>query len=50
MNARPVAAVHTLLYSLTVLLGILLMPVALVARRAGVTLPIDAVLERIPRP
>jgi hypothetical protein len=50
MTARPVTAAHALLYSLTVLAGILLMPLALLMRRAGVTLPIDAVLERVPRP
>lgn len=33
------------LYQLTLALGILMMPVALLARRAGVRLPIDRMVE-----
>lgn len=33
------------LYQLTLALGILLMPVALLARRVGVRLPVDRILE-----
>lgn len=35
------------LYQLTVLVGIALLPVALVARRAGVPLPIHRLIERL---
>jgi hypothetical protein len=35
------------LYQLSILLGILLLPVALAARRAGVVLPMDRVIERL---
>jgi hypothetical protein len=33
-------------YQLSLLLGLLLLPVALVARQGGVTLPFDKLLER----
>ncbi|MDS0292741.1 hypothetical protein [Halogeometricum luteum] len=33
------------LYQLTIALGILLMPVALLARRVGVRLPVDRMVE-----
>jgi len=35
------------LYQLTVLFGILLLPVALAARRLGITLPVDDLIERL---
>ena len=35
------------LYQFTVLLGILLLPVALAARRLGITLPVDNLIERL---
>jgi len=35
------------LYQLTVLLGIVLLPVALAARRVGVKLPVASVIERM---
>jgi len=35
------------LYQLTVLVGIALLPVALVARRAGIPLPIHRLIERL---
>ena len=35
------------LYQLSVLLGIVLLPVALIARRAGVMLPIHRVIDRL---
>lgn len=35
------------LYQLTVLFGILLLPVALLARRVGINLPIGEVIERL---
>ncbi len=35
------------LYQLTVLLGIVLLPVALAARRVGVTLPVATVIEQM---
>ncbi|ERH01440.1 MAG: hypothetical protein J07HN6_00992 [Halonotius sp. J07HN6] len=35
------------LYQLTVLLGIVLLPVALAARRVGLRLPVDSVIDRM---
>ena len=35
------------LYQLTVLLGILMLPVALVARRLGVNLPMGELIDRL---
>ncbi|WP_170178707.1 hypothetical protein [Halapricum salinum] len=35
------------LYQLTVLVGIALLPIALVARRAGIPLPIHRLIERL---
>ena len=35
------------LYQLTVLVGIAMLPVALVARRAGIALPIHRMIERL---
>jgi hypothetical protein len=35
------------LYQLSILLGIALLPVALVARRVGVSLPVGRVVERL---
>jgi len=35
------------LYQLTIVLGILLLPVALVARRLGVNLPIGELIDRL---
>lgn len=35
------------LYQLTLLLGIALMPVAMLARRVGVTLPVHRAVERL---
>ena len=37
------------LYQTSIVFGILLLPVALVARRGGVTLPIGRVVERLGR-
>ena len=37
------------LYQVSIALGILLLPVALVARRGGVTLPVHQVVERLDR-
>lgn len=35
------------LYQLTVALGILMMPLALLARRAGVNLPVGRLIDRV---
>jgi hypothetical protein len=35
------------LYQFSILLGILLLPVALVARQAGLRMPMDRVIERL---
>jgi hypothetical protein len=35
------------LYQLSILLGIALLPVALLARRVGVSLPVDRLLDRL---
>lgn len=35
------------LYQLSILTGILLLPVALLARRAGLRLPVDRVVQRL---
>lgn len=37
------------LYHLSIALGIVLMPLALLARRAGVTLPVHRVIDRVGR-
>ncbi|MFB6207543.1 MAG: hypothetical protein ABEJ05_13565 [Haloglomus sp.] len=35
------------LYQFSILLGILLLPVALVARRVGLRMPMDRIIERL---
>lgn len=47
METRLHTATLFALYQLSVLLGIVLLPVALVARRAGVMLPIHRVIDRL---
>lgn len=47
MESRLYNATLFALYQLSVLLGIVLLPVALVARRAGVMLPIHRIIDRL---
>jgi hypothetical protein len=47
MESRLHRATLFALYQLSVLLGIAFLPVALVARQAGVTLPIHRTIERL---
>jgi hypothetical protein len=47
METRLHTAFLFALYQLSVVLGIVLLPVALVARRAGVMVPIHRVIDRL---
>lgn len=47
MESRLYNATLLALYQLSVLMGIVLLPVALVASRAGVVLPIHRVIDRL---
>jgi hypothetical protein len=47
METRLHTAILFALYQLSVLLGIVLLPVALIARRAGVMIPIHRVIDRL---
>jgi hypothetical protein len=47
MIRKAYAALLLALYQFSILLGILLLPVALVARRAGVELPMDRLIDRV---
>lgn len=47
MTSRPVDAALTALYPVAVLLGIVLMPFALLVHRLGLSVPFDNLLDRI---
>ncbi|WP_171814984.1 hypothetical protein [Halovivax ruber] len=47
MTTRAHRAAMFTLYQLTILLGILLMPIALLTRQAGVSFPIHRVIGRM---
>jgi hypothetical protein len=47
MPTRIRRAVLLTLYQLSLLAGVLLLPLALAARRVGVTLPFDRVIQRL---
>lgn len=47
MESRLYNATVFALYQMSVVLGIVLLPVALMARRAGVELPIHRVVDRL---
>lgn len=47
MYARTKAATVFALYQLTVVAGLLLLPVAVIARQAGVPIPFDRALRRL---
>jgi len=47
MASRPYTATVFALYQLSVVLGIVLLPVALAARRAGVPLPLHRIIGRL---
>ena len=47
MESRPYRALVFALYQLSLIAGIALMPVALVARQAGVSLPIHRLVSRL---
>jgi hypothetical protein len=47
MTPRPIDAASTALYSLALVLGIILMPVALAMRKLGIAVPIDDLLDRL---
>lgn len=47
MESRLHRATLFALYQLSVLLGIALMPIALIARQVGVTVPIHRMIERL---
>ncbi|WP_174182906.1 hypothetical protein [Halococcoides cellulosivorans] len=47
MAPRPTALAMVALHRLVVLIGILLMPIAVLARKAGITLPVHRVIERV---
>ena len=47
MASRPYTATVFALYQLSVLLGIVLLPIALAARRAGIPLPLDRIIGRL---
>lgn len=47
MTPRPIDAASTALYSLALLMGIVLMPLALGARKLGIALPLDDLIDRL---
>jgi hypothetical protein len=47
MAPRLYTATVFVLYQLSLLLGILLLPVAMVARKAGVELPVHRLIDRL---
>jgi hypothetical protein len=47
MTASLYRAAVLALYQISVLMGIALLPVALVAKRAGISLPVDRLLGRL---
>lgn len=47
MESQAYRAVVFALYQFSIVLGITLLPVALVARRAGVPLPVGRLVERL---
>ena len=49
MTTRPVRFTLFALYQLSVLLGVLCMPVALLAHRLGVPVPFERLLSRLGR-
>lgn len=46
MKTRMASATLFALYQLSLLTGILLMPIAVLARQVGITLPIHRIIER----
>jgi hypothetical protein len=47
MESRPYRALVFALYQLTLIAGIALMPVALLARQAGLSLPVHRLVTRL---
>lgn len=47
MALRPIRLLVAAAYHLALVTGILLMPIALLARQAGITLPFDRVVRRL---
>lgn len=50
MASRPTALARTSLHRLLVIVGIVLMPVAVLARQFGITIPIHRAIERVEDP